>query len=54
LRSLFLDDKAKIQKIIGKEAFRKKKRNGNSKTRTPDPRCGIIQQKTPQILRRFL
>ena len=52
-RDFEFDMERRYKKIIGKEAFREKKRNGNSKTRTHDPRSDIIQQKMPQILRRF-
>jgi len=43
----------RYKKIIGKEAFRKKKRNGNSNNGMKKFFCGVFLVFLPQDLRRF-
>jgi hypothetical protein len=43
----------RYKKIIGKEAFREKKRNGNSNNGMKNFSCGVFLVFLPQNLRRF-
>ena len=52
-RDFEFDMERRYKKIIGKEAFREKKRNGNSNNGIKIFSCGVFPVFLPQDMRRF-